>query len=155
MIHYPKYVKLLVKFIRKNKDTINISPEFIDQCLPKYCSNDGEGGCFQFDRTSNNETEPNKSGSVIFDEIYKVLNQGPNEGQKKYETIQDLYKAIIVSVFCVFNISRKANNPPPVPYMDINDMKRIFTFGINEEKTYTDFQKLGQNIINMIEKHAM
>jgi len=136
----------------KNKDTINISPEFIDQCLPKYCSNDGEGGCFQFDMTSNNETEPNKTGSVIFDEIYNVLNQGPNKGQKKYETIQDLYKKIIVSVFCVFNISRKANNPPPVPYMDINDMKRIFTFGINEEKTYKKFKVLGQNIIDMIEK---
>jgi len=35
--------------------------------------------------------------------------------------------------------------------MDINDMKRIFTFGINEEETYTDFQKLGQKIIDMIE----
>jgi len=136
----------------KNKDTVNISPEFIDQCLPKYCSNDGEGGCFQFDMTSNNETEPNTTGSVIFDEIYNVLNQGPNKGQKKYSTIQDLYKAIIVSIFCVFNISRKANNPPPVPYMDINDMKRIFTFGINEEKTYEKFKVLGHKIIDMIEK---
>ena len=43
-----------------------------------------------------------------------------------------MYKEIIVSVFCVFNISKNANNPPSVPYIDINDLKYIYNFKIND-----------------------
>jgi hypothetical protein len=126
----------------KNKDKVNISPEFIDECLVKYCSSDE--GCFRFDRLTNASSVT--TGSVIFDEIYKVLND-----DNKYKTVQDLYNKIIVGVFCVFNISRKANNPPPTPYMDINDMKRRFSSGITDEETYTKFKLLGNKIIEMIE----
>ncbi|MFY7728133.1 MAG: hypothetical protein ACOVRN_01305 [Flavobacterium sp.] len=126
----------------KNKDKVNISPEFIDECLGKYCSADE--GCFRFDRLT--DASSVTTGSVIFDEIYKVLND-----DNKYKAVQDLYKKIIVGVFCVFNISRKANNPPPIPYMDINDMKRRFFSGISDESTYTEFKRLGNKIIEMIE----
>jgi len=127
----------------KNKDKVNISPEFIDECLGKYCSSDE--GCFRFDRLTYASSVT--TGSVIFDEIYKVLND-----DNKYTSVQDLYKVIIVGVFCVFNISRKANNPPPTPYMDINDLKRRFSSGILDADAYKDFQRLGIKIIEMIEK---
>jgi hypothetical protein len=126
----------------KNKDKVNISPEFIDECLGKYCSSDE--GCFRFDRLT--DASSVTTGSVIFDEIYKVLND-----DNKYTSVQDLYKVIIVGVFCVFNISRKANNPPPTPYMDINDLKRRFSSGILDADAYEEFQRLGIKIIEMIE----
>jgi hypothetical protein len=127
----------------KNKDKVNISPKFIDECLKKYCSSDE--GCFKFDRLKDESYDA--TGSVIFDEIYKVLSNS----DAKYKTVQDLYKDIIVSVFCVFNISRVANNPPPVPYMDINDLKRKFFSGISTESDYTEVKTLGNKIIRMIE----
>jgi hypothetical protein len=127
----------------KNKDKVNISPKFIDECLKKYCSSDE--GCFKFDRLKDESYDA--TGSVIFDEIYKVLSNS----DAKYKTVQDLYKDIIVSVFCVFNISRVANNPPPVPYMDINDLKRKFFSGISAESDYTEVKTLGNKIIRMIE----
>ena len=135
----------------KNKTAINISPDFIDQCLDKYGS--ASEGRFNFEKPKDTKLKADKTGSVIFDEIYNVLNQGDGEERKKYNTVQELYKEIIVSVFCVFNISRGANNPPPVPYMDINDLKRIFFSGINRTN-YAEFQRLGNIIIKMISEDS-
>jgi hypothetical protein len=132
----------------KNKTAISISPDYIDECLTKYCLS--SEGCFNFEKPKDTKS-PDKTGSVIFDEIYNVLSQGDGAGVKKYATVQDLYKDIIVSVFCVFNISRGANNPPPVPYMDINDLKRIFFSGISTKEDYDTFKELGTKITKMIE----
>ena len=133
----------------KNKTAINISPNFIDQCLDKYGSE--SEGRFNFE-TPNDTKSSDKTGSVIFDEIYNVLNEG--EVETKYKTVQELYKDIIVSVFCVFNISRKDNNPPPVPYMDINDIKRLFFAGV-DNNNYENFKTLGGDIIRMISQKCV
>ena len=128
----------------KNKTSISISPDFIDDCLEKYCYTNE--GCFGFDETNvDSERESlSETGSVIFDEIYKVLNE-----TQKYQAIEELYKDIIVSVFCVFNISRTANNPPPTPYMDINNLKHAFFSGLNSDN-YSDFNSFSKEIIRMI-----
>ena len=113
-----KEVREVIKKIlyEKNKDIINITPNFIDACFKKYCANNKN--CFEFDNYDN-EMSDNTTGSVIFDEIYRQL---------KYDSIEKMYKDIIISIFCVFNISRAANNPPPIPYLDINNFKSIYYF---------------------------
>jgi hypothetical protein len=131
----------------KNKESINITPNFIDICFKNYCPH--RKNCFSFDTFGNQQT-PNKTGSVIFDEIYKEL-----QPQKGYKTPQEMYKNIIISIFCVFNISRGANNPPPTPYLDINKFKSIYYFenmfsGNGFEKNQKEFIDQGERIIKMI-----
>ena len=91
--------------------------------------------------------EQNKTGSVIFDEIYNELKE-----IKGYETPQKMYEDIIISIFCVFNISRGANNPPPTPYLDINKLKLLFYYEdiINKTSIQDEFIKEAARIIDMI-----
>jgi hypothetical protein len=102
----------------KNKDSINISPNFINICLKNYCPQGSN--CFKFDGFSFDDNG-NDTGSVIFNEIFEYLKIDDY-------TIQKMYQEIIVSIFCVFNISREANNPPPTPYIDINRLKSLFYY---------------------------
>jgi len=123
-----KEVREVIKKIlyEKNKDIINITPNFIDACFKKYCANNKN--CFEFDNYENEMSE-DTTGSVIFDEIY-------NELKYKYDSTEQMYKDIIISIFCVFNISRAANNPPPIPYLDINNFKSKYYF-----EKFTDTNK--------------
>lgn len=132
----------------KNKESINITPNFIDICFKNYCPY--RRNCFSFDTFGGNQETSNTTGSVIFDEIYKEL-----QGQKLYKKPQDMYKDIIISIFCVFNISRGANNPPPTPYLDINEFKSIYYFknifsGDGFQENQEDFINQGDRIIKMI-----
>jgi hypothetical protein len=103
--------------IEKNKNTIYNSPEFIDVCLDTYCPT--HESCFeQTNETRATENDDiNSIPSKIFYEICKELD---------YKTKTQFYQDIIVSVLCVFNISKQANNPPPIPYIDINRFKQLF-----------------------------
>ena len=54
--------------------------------------------------------------------MFSFINGSENNSESK----ELFYKDIVVSIFGVLNISRKANNPPPVPYIDINELKRLY-----------------------------
>lgn len=129
----------------KNKDSINITPNFINICLKNYCPQNSN--CFNFD-IFNTENTSSITGSVIFDEIYRELNK-----QTPEYTIEKMYKDIIISIFCVFNISKGANNPPPTPYLDINKLKLLFYYEdiVNEPKKTTEFITEAKKIISMID----
>jgi hypothetical protein len=98
-------------FYEKQKDSIFISPDYVNLCLEKYCPTHSD--CFNKGATSENHTIK----SIIFQKIFQFLSK-----DKQY-TVNQFYQDILVSVFCVFNISRSANNPPSVPYIDINELK--------------------------------
>lgn len=129
----------------KNKDSINITPNFIDICFKNYCPQ--HSNCFNFDILNEKSIQQDKTGSVIFDEIYKELKE-----IKGYEAPQKMYEDIIISIFCVFNISRGANNPPPTPYLDINKLKLLFYYEdiVNKASLQDEFIKEASNIINKI-----
>jgi len=129
----------------KNKNSINITPNFIDVCFKNYCPQ--HSNCFSFDVSNDKSMEQDKTGSVIFDEIYNELKE-----IKGYETPQKMYEDIIISIFCVFNISRGANNPPPTPYLDINKLKLLFYYEdlINKTSIQEEFIKQATRIIDMI-----
>ena len=100
----------------KNKDSVTITPQIIDACLDSYCPSLSEK-CFNLDPKPTDKLVK----SDIFDAIYKELRTlNPS-----YTSVQSFCNDIIIAVFCVFNISRRANNPPPVPYLDINDLKLL------------------------------
>ena len=50
-------------------------------------------------------------------------------------TKDQFYKDIVISIFGVFNVSRLADNPPPVPYIDINHLKQIY---YNNDSEYSE-----------------
>lgn len=129
----------------KNKNSINITPNFIDICFKNYCPQ--HSNCFNFDILNETTIEQDKTGSVIFDEIYKELKE-----IKVYEAPQKMYEDIIISIFCVFNISRGANNPPPTPYLDINKLKLLFYYEdiVNNASLQDKFIEEATKIIDKI-----
>lgn len=119
-------IKLILK--EKNKDSVDISPEFIDNCLPMYCKKDN---CFSLG--GNNENV----GSIIFDNIKSEFEI------RNYKDLNEL----IIGIFCVFNVSLNANNPPPIPYIDINDLlQTINNFG---DVTIDDFKILRDKMFDL------
>ena len=146
-----KQVRSAIKEIlfEKNKDSINIAPNFIDICFPSYCPKKED--CFSF------EPDTKKSNSVIINTIFEEIKakELSKEGTNRDELKKQFFKDLIVSVFCVFNISRAANNPPPTPYIDINELKLLFN-NSDIHDLYTDklivFQEKTQEIIDMIEQ---
>jgi hypothetical protein len=98
----------------KNKDAISIVPNFINECSVSYCPR--KTNCFAMEKPKGKYT------------INSVLMQHIKSGLSDYKDKDDseLAKALLIGVFCVFNISRSANNPPHTPYVDINELKRMY-----------------------------
>ena len=107
----------------KNKDMIYYVPSFQDSCLPAYCPT--KKMCFTTDK---NDFDIQ---SVIMKEIYEYIG---GEKEKFYENIE-------FCVFCVFNWSRTANNPPPVAYVDINYFKQMIYSGDQATFNMEEFKK--------------
>jgi hypothetical protein len=112
-------------FYEKQEDVIYISPDYVNLCLEKYCPTHSD--CFKKETTTQGDNLTIKSD--IFKKIFEFLKQN-----REY-SVNDFYNDILISVFCVFNISPSANNPPPVPYIDINELKIAFK---KFEKEYND-----------------
>jgi hypothetical protein len=139
-------------FHHKSKDDMFSSPEFVNQCLDKYCPTHSD--CFS---KKNNKNISYELKSTIFQEIHKYLKKnGVLTGDTNVLTgdasIKELFDKILVCVFCVFNISRSANNPPPTPYIDINELK-IDVMKYNKNKDDPKIRKsLAENIANTFYK---
>ena len=97
-----------IKKIISDKNKGLVIPNFIGECYNKYFYND----YFK-------ETKIDTTKSIIIDEIIEELRVRGSD-------TTDFYENLIVSIFCVFNISRGANNPPPTHYIDINKLKFLF-----------------------------
>ena len=111
---------------KKNEKTLNAVPNYIDICLNTYCGKNTTT-CFKSEKIDPKIKTPS---SILFDTIFKVLYKDEEKEIKQF------YKEIIISIFCVFNISKSANNPPPVPYIDINQLK---SYIYNSNKSNTNF----------------
>jgi len=99
-----------------------VNPKFIDECAPLQCNPNFED-CFG--NTTVLDKHINDS-SVIANEIRKRLCCVSKEnkdipGCKPKENCSD-FEEITFCVFNVINLSKKANNPPPVPHIDISDL---------------------------------
>jgi hypothetical protein len=92
----------------KNKDTVYFLPNIVDGCLSSYCKT--KSSCFSLNRVDKPELE-----SVILKNIAQQLG---------YDNKRDeFFEKIELCIFGLFNWSRIANDPPPVPYVNINKAK--------------------------------
>lgn len=129
----------------KNQNTVYYVPSFVDKCLPTYCPS--QSTCFSM---TTKKSDPQIESTILIS-IYEYLNDG-----KKYdiiaerESVTKFYNDIEICVFCVFNWSRSANNPPPVPYVDINDLKQMVYK--KEKFTIQEIQTLINSKIIILEK---
>ena len=113
----------------KNKSTLQLVPNYINICFDRYCPT--HTNCFSFDtRNTKENTDVLDDKTVIYNTIEDYFHK-ENMSNRTPLSIENL----VVGIFCVFNISQMANNPPPVPYVDINDLKRIvFNYNLFDEK---------------------
>jgi len=122
-----KDIRITIKQIMDIKNTSNLynSPDYFDICLKQYCKTNID--CFT-NVDSLFKTTPKKNQdipSILFREIFNHYKGEIYTGEESKE-IKRFYKDILISVICVFNTSRIANNPPPIPYLDINRFKQIY-----------------------------
>ena len=148
-------------FHHKSKDDMFSSPEFINQCLTKYCPTHSD--CFS---KKNNENISYELKSTIFQEIHAYLLNNAVLSRSN-ESIKDLFDKILVCVFCVFNISRSANNPPPTPYIDINELKTdVMKYNKNKDDmdirnslakniAKTFYKITGEKMVDKVSKNGM
>jgi len=110
------------------------SPNIIDMCLTSYCPT--QQNCFAFEKQD--DYVDSKYHNLI-DEIHKTLYNGTDKNE--------FYRNIAICLFGVFNISRCANNPPPIQYIDINHLKQI-TYSTQKQNTIIQpiFEKLKTDI---------
>jgi hypothetical protein len=95
------------------KSRINMAPPFVDGCMGQFCSGTV---CF-----NNATVETRDDNGSIFKTLAKMLgNTKLNESE------------LVLCVFCVLNISKNASNPPPVPYLDINELKYHADFSTHD-----------------------
>jgi len=139
-------IRNLIKQIlfEKNKSSIDVSPEFIESCLKSYCTDDS---CFV------SRTEDGKiRSSLIFNTIANELtlsNTCLGNG-KSYPCLN-----LVIGVFCVLNLEKTANNPPPVPYIDINNLRyELNHYNKNSLKKDSIFINHCKNLIKRIEYYG-
>ena len=144
----------MIKIVNyKNENTVYFLPSIVDDCLSSYCPT--KKSCFSI--THSDKTPPIKS--VILSNIYAYLQK---DGLYKSEdAIEDPEKAskeqlqfftdIELCVFGVFNWSRIANNPPPVSYININELKHM----IYKENKFTFKMSYFKNKLNKIKLNVL
>lgn len=139
------YINTTLSIIRKTikhilyekhqlSNAIMHSPNIIDMCLTSYCPT--QQNCFAFEKQD--DYVDGKYHNLI-DEIHKTLYNDKDKNE--------FYRDIAICLFGVFNISRCANNPPPIQYIDINRLKQI-TYSTQEQNTIIQpiFEKLKKDI---------
>ncbi len=104
-------IKDLREFISKLVTRTNLTtPGFSDDCLPLQC-NPNISNCFGINQyptetTTKGDTEILGAIADIFDKYLTSIEKELND--------------LKICIFCVINLDPKANNPPPVPYIDIS-----------------------------------
>jgi hypothetical protein len=97
----------------KNENNLYYIPNIVDKCFPSYCPT--------FNKCFNIEHQKNLSiNSIITQTIAKKLGYENDDNG-----IKNFFNNLEVAIFGVFNWSRIANNPPPVPYVDINILSQM------------------------------
>ncbi len=117
--------------LERNKNSIRVIPPFNESCLPYYCIN---GECF---KQSNTE----RVNSIIFDSIKKEINETN-------------FNNMIICIFMVLNVSPRANNPPPIPYIDMYKFNRFYYKIINNQPIdKKKFKDTLQHLYSLITEH--
>lgn len=98
-----------------NETGKRVYPKFIDECLPIQCNTNTED-CFG---SKQSNYKVNRKDFIIECIKDKLCNQERDSGIFRCNKFKDM-------TFCIFNVinlSENVNNPPPIPYIDISELK--------------------------------
>lgn len=124
-------------FNHKTKRLTNAFPSMIEECIDYYVSPKIYSSV-AFDLL---KTEPT-TGEEPLSVIMKCVNQWLTKSTQSTPSTQSTqstpppYLGLTICLFCVLNISRVANDPPPVPYINANKVIRQFNEGIIKESDW-------------------
>lgn len=118
----------------RTKSNILINPPHFEDCDDLYKNKNGE--LFKFSNSQDGIV------GTIFDTI-KI--------KEKIDTDK-----LVLSVFCVLNASRDANNPPPVPYIDLSELRKKYkdAYYLREKRITTNDKKYDDKITDLV-KYAL
>lgn len=123
------FIKLVLD--KSANGTLYPLPLFEEACLPSYCI--GET-CFDKNEA---KMEPYKSEHAIMKTMREELKIDPTK--------------ILFCIFCVLNISidGMTNNPPPIPYLNVNGIKKLAQ---ELAYRYNDFKDMPSNATPEVRK---
>ena len=120
--------------IKKTKQWIYYSPSFHYECLSDLCPTGRN--CFSINSTTKESTEPK---SLIIKWLFDKYKTDENPDA----LYDDFCSNIQIGLFGVFNIWKGANDPPPVSYIDINELKKMWN-----KMNDTNYSGDGINLLN-------
>jgi hypothetical protein len=123
------------------------TPNYNNLCINKYCPTGVD--CFKPEEQLTPTTESIKS--KLFEHIYEGIKDLTNKTNTY--TNQAFYKELLVCMFCVFNVARRANNPPASTYIDINELKYFVNSSGQAYNTYTTTTqtKIKDNLLGILD----
>lgn len=111
LLYLRNFISSFVINVQNNGKKSN--PKFVDECAPLQCNPNYED-CFG----SNKIIDKNMiNSSVIANKIRERLCD-----VKGMSNICEDFRDISFCIFNVINLSKNANNPPPIPYIDISNL---------------------------------
>ena len=134
-----QYIQYLI--LDRNKNALKFSPNYVSECLNIYCPT--RTSCFELKKERTQKDKNVAPKSTIFEMIKRdFFNDNDKEMNNK----------LLICIFCVVNLEKSANNPPPIPYVDINELKYQFKKDIKakvEEGVYQIILCLNKVIENI------
>lgn len=142
----------------KNRENLYYIPQFNTNCFNQYCNN--SSNCFNVPNVDTLELKSNimmdindylskNKGNVIkqTDELKTDMNK---MGKDNYPIDPGNFDYLTICIFGVFNWSRIANNPPPVPYVNINKLKHLIYDRDQYNFSVSTFKAELTKIINLL-----
>ncbi len=117
----------------KNRENLYYIPQFNTNCFNQYCNN--PSNCFNVPNVDTLELKSNimmdindyltKNKTNVIEQTNEQKTQMQEMGKDNYPIDPGNFDHLTICIFGVFNWSRIANNPPPVPYVNINKLKHL------------------------------
>jgi hypothetical protein len=123
----------------KHENVLFYSPHYIQECRSSYCPADMLE-CFH--KPMRNIPDPDGGHSRIESDLIRWIYNRVNSTTENIDIIKQFYKDLVVSIFCVFNVSPYANNPPNVLYIDIQKLKHAHYVKRDYAETVKELNKL-------------
>jgi len=123
-------------FNHKTKRLTNAFPSMIEECIDYYVPPKiYDSVAIDLLKTETTTKEPL---SVIMKCVNKWLTSQSTPSTQSSQSTQSTpsYLDLTICLFCVLNISRVANDPPPVPYINANKVIRQFNEGIIQKSDW-------------------
>ncbi len=113
-------MKKLIAAQSRDASKLRVTPPFPDLCLPLYC-NPLIDECFQ----SSDDFDDEMSGQDLKakDILKSRSNVSKSISSIIFDTLGESALELKIAVFCIFLMNRTANDPPPTPFIDGEDLR--------------------------------